>query len=81
MILVAGFLAPDEPSPCTSRPEFRLELDQMAAGYIIDVRDFRTQQKEQIQRYLPGRRAYRLIPGRIFINLHGWTGGMQLRGG
>ena len=49
--LVACFLTPDKKSNYTHPPELKTELDQAAGGdYIIDVEDFRTEDKDRLLR-------------------------------
>ena len=48
-MLVASFLTPDKTVPYTYPPGVGAELDSVADGdYIIDVRDFRTDDKEKL---------------------------------
>ncbi len=44
--LVTGFLAPDNQSDYTYPPELKEEVERAADGYIIDVKDFRTENKD-----------------------------------
>ncbi len=48
--LVASFLTPDRSAEFTFPPEFKSELDAAAGGeYIIDVKDFRTEDKDRLR--------------------------------
>ena len=49
-IVVSSFLTPDKSAVYTYPPEVKEDLDRIAGGdYIIDVRDFRTNDKERLR--------------------------------
>ena len=45
-LLISGFLAPDTSSNFTYPPDLRTELLQVAPNYMLDVRNFRTEDKQ-----------------------------------
>lgn len=47
--LVTGFLAPDNQSAYTHPEELKEEVERVADGYIIDVKDFRTEDKDWLK--------------------------------
>jgi predicted AlkP superfamily phosphohydrolase/phosphomutase len=47
-LLAAGFLVPDEGAEFTYPRSFRQTLDSVAGGYIIDVKEFRTDDKDRL---------------------------------
>lgn len=47
--LVTGFLAPDNQSAYTYPEELKEEVERVADGYIIDVKDFRTDRKDWLK--------------------------------
>jgi predicted AlkP superfamily phosphohydrolase/phosphomutase len=47
-IMVSDFMTPDTKSEYTYPPEFRDEIERVVGEYILDVRDFRTDNKEKI---------------------------------
>ncbi len=47
--LVTGFLAPDTRSDYTYPEELKAEIEKAADGYIIDVKDFRTDNKDWLR--------------------------------
>lgn len=47
--LVTGFLAPDTRSDYTYPQELKAEVEKAADGYIIDVKDFRTENKDWLR--------------------------------
>ncbi len=47
--LVTGFLAPDNESTYTFPEELKEEVERVADGYIIDVKDFRTEDKNWLK--------------------------------
>ena len=47
--LVTGFLAPDNESNYTYPEELKQEVEEAAGGYIIDVKDFRTENKDWLR--------------------------------
>lgn len=62
--LVGCFLTPDKSSPYTWPPEAAAEVDALADGdYIIDVKDFRTDEKERLleQIYTMTRRRFQVV--------------------
>jgi len=63
-ILVGCFLTPDKSVPYTYPPEIAAELDTLADGnYIIDVNDFRTDDKAALldQIYTMSRRRFQVV--------------------
>jgi predicted AlkP superfamily phosphohydrolase/phosphomutase len=61
-VMAACFLTPDKTTQWTYPPEFAAELDKAAEGdYIIDVKDFRTENKDQLleQIYTMTRRRFK----------------------
>jgi predicted AlkP superfamily phosphohydrolase/phosphomutase len=47
-VMVAGFLTPNKEAEYTYPPELKHRLDEMAGGeYIIDVKDFRNERKQE----------------------------------
>ncbi len=61
--LVADFLAPDTDSNYTYPEELKREVDRVTDGYIIDVKDFRTENKAWLvqQVYEMTEKRFRLI--------------------
>lgn len=62
--LVGCFLTPDKSAPYTWPPEAAAEVDALADGdYIIDVKDFRTDEKERLlqQIYTMTRRRFQVV--------------------
>jgi predicted AlkP superfamily phosphohydrolase/phosphomutase len=47
-IMVAGFPAPEEGAFLTYPPDFRHELDRISGGYVLDVKGFRTDRKDDL---------------------------------
>lgn len=47
--LVTGFLAPDNQSTYTYPEELKEEVERVADGYVIDVKDFRTDNKDWLK--------------------------------
>ena len=47
--LITGFLAPDNQSAYTYPETLKQEVERVADGYIIDVKDFRTERKEWLK--------------------------------
>jgi predicted AlkP superfamily phosphohydrolase/phosphomutase len=48
-VMVSGFLTPDKNSPFTYPVDLKEEIDRVADGdYIIDVKDFRTDEKKKL---------------------------------
>ena len=63
-VMVSGFLTPDSDSPFTYPAELAREIDRLAGGeYIIDVKDFRTDEKSALldQIYTMTERRFRLF--------------------
>jgi len=50
--LVASFLTPDNTSEYTYPPELKAEVERVAEGYVLDVRDFRTEDKPGLLRQI-----------------------------
>jgi len=46
--LIASFLTPDNSSPYTYPNALKDEIEQVADGYVIDVRNFRTNDKTDL---------------------------------
>jgi len=49
-LMVSSFLTPDKDSAYTYPKAFKYRLDKLAGGYIIDVDNFRTNNKEELLR-------------------------------
>ncbi len=63
-VMVASFLTPDKTAEYTYPPSVKAELDRIADGdYIIDVRNFRTHDKDWLrdQIYLMTERRFRVV--------------------
>jgi len=72
-IMVASFLAPDKSAEYTYPPAVKGELDRLADGdYMIDVRDFRTEDKDWLidQIYLMTQRRFRVV--RHYLRRETW---------
>jgi predicted AlkP superfamily phosphohydrolase/phosphomutase len=63
--LVTGFLAPDNQSAYTYPDELKQEVERVADGYIIDVKDFRTENKEWLKE-----QVYRMTEKRFRVVEH-----------
>lgn len=70
--MVTGFLAPDTQSNFTYPEELKAEVEKVTNGYIIDVKDFRTDNKEWLvkQVYEMTEKRFRLI--RHFLKTKPW---------
>jgi predicted AlkP superfamily phosphohydrolase/phosphomutase len=67
-MLVASFLTPDKTVPFTYPDEVKAELDRAAGGdYVIDVKDFRTDRKEDLIRAI-----YEMTERRFKAFRHFW---------
>ncbi len=65
-VMVSGFLTPDRSSGFTYPPELADDIDELAGGeYIIDVKDFRTDEKRALleQIYTMTERRFKLFRG------------------
>ncbi len=63
-VMVSGFLTPGKDSPFTYPAELARDIDRLAGGeYIIDVKDFRTDEKSALldQIYMMTERRFRLF--------------------
>jgi len=71
--LVTGFLAPDTSSNYTYPEDLKIEVDRVADGYMIDVKDFRTDDKEWLknQIYLMTEKRFRVV--RHFMKTKPWN--------
>ncbi len=63
--LVSGFLAPDTNSEYTYPRNLKAELESECGGYIIDVKDFRTKDKDGLLQ-----RIYDLMENRFAVARH-----------
>lgn len=70
--LVTGFLAPDNQSEYTYPSELKQEVEKVADGYIIDVKDFRTDDKDWLLRqvYEMTEKRFRVV--RHFLKTKPW---------
>ncbi|MEW6442678.1 MAG: alkaline phosphatase family protein [bacterium] len=71
--LVTGFLAPDNQSEYTYPSELKQEVEKVADGYVIDVRDFRTDDKDWLLRqvYEMTEKRFRVV--RHFLRSKPWN--------
>lgn len=71
--LVSGFLAPDNDSNYTYPDDLKKEVEKAADGYIIDVKDFRTDNKDWLkdQIYQMTDKRFRVI--KHFLNAKSWN--------
>jgi len=62
-LLVTGFLAPDNQSNYTYPEELKKEVEESCDGYIIDIKDFRTENKDWLkeQIYEMTEKRFRLV--------------------
>ena len=62
-LLVTGFLAPDNQSNYTYPEELKQEVEKISDGYIIDIKDFRTENKDWLkeQVYEMTEKRFRLV--------------------
>lgn len=73
-IMVGSFLTPDKSADYTFPSSTREDIDQIADGdYIIDVKDFRTEDKDWLleQIYLMTRRRFRVV--RHYLQNEAWN--------
>jgi predicted AlkP superfamily phosphohydrolase/phosphomutase len=70
--MVTGFLAPDTQSNYTYPEELKREVEKVTGGYIIDVKDFRTENKQWLieQIYEMTEKRFKLI--RHFLVTKPW---------
>jgi len=70
--LVTGFLAPDNNSNYTYPEDLKKEVEKVADGYIIDVKDFRTDNKDWLikQIYEMTEKRFRVV--RQFMKTKPW---------
>ncbi|MEW5947606.1 MAG: alkaline phosphatase family protein [bacterium] len=71
-VLVSSFLAPDTSSDYTYPPELKDEIRDVVGEYIIDVRDFRTDDKERLLRELYEMTEKRFRLARHFARTKPW---------
>ncbi len=62
-LLVSCFLTPDKKSDYTYPQSIKTEIDQITGGYIIDVEDFRTENKDKLlaEIYQMTERRFKLV--------------------
>jgi predicted AlkP superfamily phosphohydrolase/phosphomutase len=62
-VMVSGFLTPNKDSPYTYPTELKEEIERVADGYIIDVENFRTDNKDWLlqQIYDMTRKRFRVV--------------------
>jgi predicted AlkP superfamily phosphohydrolase/phosphomutase len=70
--LVSSFLTPDTRADYTYPPELRDEVEQVAPGYLLDVPDFRTDDKERVLRQIYEMTAQRFRLTRHLITSKPW---------
>ena len=72
-VMVASFLTPDKTSDYTYPREIKEELDALADGnYVIDVRDFRTNDKERLLKQIHDMTKKRFQVAGNFIKRKPW---------
>jgi len=71
-ILVSGMLAPNERVQFTYPPEARETLHEATGGYIIDVRDFRTDDKSALLSQIKEMTRRRFRAARHFLTREDW---------
>ncbi len=71
-VLVSCFLAPSNESQYTYPAELRDEIEGMAGGYVIDVRDFRTEDKGRLLRDIRAMTAKRFEVARRLLARERW---------
>jgi len=71
-LLVTGFLAPDNQSNYTYPEELKKEVEEICDGYVIDIKDFRTENKDWLkdQVYEMTEKRFRLV--RDFLTNKSW---------
>jgi len=70
--LVTGFLAPDNHSNYTYPAELKAEVEKAAGGYVIDVKDFRTENKEWLKTQIYEMTEKRFRTVRHLLNSKPW---------
>jgi predicted AlkP superfamily phosphohydrolase/phosphomutase len=81
-VLVADFLTPGKDSVFTYPPELREEIDRVADGeYIIDIKDFRTDEKKELlkQIYVMTERRFKVF--RHLLSREDWDFAMMVEMG
>ena len=71
--LVTGFLAPDNQSEYTYPSDLKQEVERVADGYVIDVKDFRTENKDWLlkQVYEMTEKRFRVV--KHFLRTKPWN--------
>ncbi len=71
-LLVSDFLAPDTSVDYTYPPELKREVEDLVGDYILDVRSFRTNDKERLLREIREMTAQRFQLARHLVTNHPW---------
>ena len=71
-LLISGFLAPSTDSDYTYPPELKEEIRTVVSEYILDVRDFRTEDKEKLLTDVYAMTERRFALARYLITQHPW---------
>jgi len=71
-LLVSGFLAPDTDSEYTYPPELKDEIRTVVSDYILDVRNFRTEDKDQLLGDVYAMTERRFALARYLITQYSW---------
>jgi len=70
--VISDFLTPSTQSQYTHPPDLRSEIEQVSGGYVLDVENFRTQDKEALLRRIYQKTQKHFAVGKYLVKTKAW---------